>query len=70
MKRKESERVHQEWREEMESKSSLRIYRRFKTEMKGEDFEGGMESRIWFGAITRSLRLGYRRWNEESMDRV
>ena len=60
-----AESVHREWREEMEGKSSLKIYRRFKAEMREEDFRGGMESRVWFGARTRSLKLGCRRWNEE-----
>ena len=63
-----AEKVRQEWIEEMEGKSSLRIYRKFKTEMKEEDYEGGVESRVWFGARARSLKLGCRRWNGEGAE--
>jgi len=64
VKRRVARKVEEEWRNEMEGKSTLRIYREFKKEMREEDYEGGMESRIWFGARTGSLRLGYRSWGE------
>ena len=66
VKRKVAEKVQEEWREEMEQKSSLRIYRMFKTEMKEVDHEGGMASRLWFAARTGCMRLACRRWGEES----
>ena len=46
--------------DDMTGKSSLRIYRKFKTEIKENDNEGGMESRIWFAARMRSFRLACR----------
>ena len=49
----------------METKSSLRIYRQFKTEMREEDYGGGRESRLWFEARTDCMRLKNRRWGEE-----
>ena len=41
--------VDREWREEMETKSSLRIYRKYKEEMREEDYGGGPQSR--FGLV-------------------
>ena len=38
VKMKVAEMVHKEWRDEMETKSSLRIYRRYKTKMREEDY--------------------------------
>ena len=58
--------VHREWREELEQKSSLRLYRMFKGEMREEDHEGGVASRLWFAARTCCLKLECRRWGEES----
>ena len=43
-KRRVAQVVQEEWREEMETKSCLRMYRRFKTEMREEDYGGGRES--------------------------
>jgi len=67
VKRRVARKVHMEWRQEMEGKSSLRIYRLYKNEMKEEDYEGGGESRVWFAARTRSLKLACRRWGEDSV---
>ena len=39
--------VEEEWREELEKKNSLGIYRRFKKEMKEEDYSGSLESMVW-----------------------
>ena len=50
VKRRVAQVVQEEWREEMETKSSLRMYRQFKTEMREEDNGGGRESRLWFEA--------------------
>ena len=38
--------AEEEWREELEKKS-LGIYRRFKKEMKEEDYCGSLESMVW-----------------------
>ena len=54
--------VEEEWREEMEKKNSLRIYRRFKKEMKEEDYSGSLESMVWLRARTISLNLGGNSW--------
>ena len=54
--------VEEEWREEMEKKNSLRIYRRFKKEMKEEDYSGSLESMVWLRAWTNSLNLGENSW--------
>ena len=42
--------VEEEWREELEKKNSLRIYRKFKKEMKEEDYSGSLESMVWLRA--------------------
>ena len=39
--------VEKEWREELEKKNSLGIYRRFKKEMKEEDYSGSLELLVW-----------------------
>ena len=54
--------VEEEWREELEKKNSLGIYRRFKTEMKEEDYSGSLESIVWLIARTNSLHLGENSW--------
>ena len=54
--------VQEEWREEMEKKNSLGIYRRFKKEMKEEDYSGSLESMVWLRARTNSLNLGENSW--------
>ena len=54
--------VEEEWREELEKKNSLRIYRRFKKEMKEEDYSGSLESMLWLRARTNSLNLGENTW--------
>ena len=54
--------VEEEWREEMEKNNSLRIYRRFKKEMKEEDYSGSRESMVWLRARTNSLNLGENSW--------
>ena len=54
--------VEEEWREEMEKKNSLRIYRRFKKEMKEEEYSGSLESMVWLRARTNSLNLGENSW--------
>ena len=42
--------------------NSLRIYRRFKKEMKEEDYSGSLESMVWLRARTNSLNLGENSW--------
>ena len=54
--------VEEEWREEMEKKNSLGIYRRFKKEMKEEDYSGSLESMVWLRARTNSLNLEENYW--------
>ena len=39
--------VEEEWRVELEKKNSLGIYRRFKKEMKKEDYSESLESMVW-----------------------
>ena len=48
--------VEEEWREELK-KNSLGIFRRFKKEMKEEDYGGSLESMVWLRARTNSLNL-------------
>ena len=50
--------VEEQWREELQKKNSLGIYRRFKKEMKDEDYSGSVESMVWLRARTNSLNLG------------
>ena len=52
----------EEWREELEKKNSFVIYRRFKKEMKEEDYSGSLESMVWLRARTNSLNLGEHSW--------
>ena len=56
--------VDEEWREEMEKKNSLGIYRRFKKKKKKkeEDYSGSLESMVWLRARTNSLNLGENSW--------
>ena len=54
--------VEEEWREELEKKNSLGIYRRFKKEMKEEDYSGSLESMLRLKARTNSLNLGENSW--------
>ena len=51
--------VEEEWREKLEKKNSLGIYRRLKKE---EDYSGGLESMVWLRARTNSLNLGENSW--------
>ena len=49
------------WREELGRKSTLELYRTWKTEMRQEDcYDGRPESTVWFRARTNSLMLGDR----------
>ena len=50
--------VEEEWREELEKKNSLGIYRRFIKEMKEEGYSGNLESMLWSRARINSLILG------------
>ena len=50
--------MEEEWREEMEKKNSLGIYRRLKKEMEEEYYSGSLESMLWLRARTNSLNLG------------
>ena len=52
----------EEWREELEKKNCFVIYRRFKKEMKEEDYSGSLESMVWLRARTNSLNLGEHSW--------
>ena len=54
--------VVEELREEMEKKNSLGMYRRFKKEMKEEDYSASQESMVWLRAITNSLNLEENSW--------
>ena len=56
--------VEEEWREELE-KNSLGIYRRFKKEMKEEDYSGSLESMVWLRARTNSLNQGENSWQRK-----
>ena len=49
--------VEEEWREELKKRNSLG-YRRFKKEMKEEDYSGSLESMVWLRPRTNSLNLG------------
>ena len=49
------------WREELGRKTTLELYRNWKTEMRQEDnYDGRPDSTIWFRARTNCLRLGDR----------
>ena len=49
------------WKEEIGNKSTLEIYRTFKTEMEQENsYDGRPDSTIWFRARTNCLTLGDR----------
>ena len=49
------------WREELGNKTTLQLYREWKTEMRQEDcYEGRLDSIIWFRARTNCLTLGDR----------
>ena len=54
--------VEEEWREEMEKKNSLGINRKFKKEMKDEDYSGSLASMVWLRARTNSLNLLENSW--------
>ena len=60
--------VEEEWKEEMQRKSSLRIYRTFKKEMKEEDYSGNEEGVVWFQARTDCMRLENRRWSQDGSE--
>ena len=61
LRRRIGDRVEVEWRLEMESKSTLETYRRYKLQMEEVDYDGGMESVIWFRARTNCLELNGRK---------
>ena len=65
VKRKVADRVDAEWRERVQERSTLWLYRIYKTEMREEDYEGGERDRIWFRARTNCLWLGDRRGEGE-----
>ena len=54
--------VEEEWREELEKKSFLGIYRRYQKEMKEKDYSGSIESLVWLRTRTNSLNLGENSW--------
>ena len=54
--------VEEEWREELEKKNSLVKFRRFKKEMKEEDYSRSLESMVFLRARTNSLNLGENSW--------
>ena len=58
--------VEEKWREELEKKNSLGIYRRFKKEMKEEDYWESLESLVWLRARLNSLNLGENSWQRNS----
>ena len=58
--------AEREWREEVEKRSTLNVYRMFKKDMKEEEYDGGFESVVWFRARTNCLELnGVKREEEE-----
>ena len=69
-KRKDSERnqrkiakvVEEEWREELGKKNSLGMYKRFKKEMKEEDYSESLVSMVWLRARINGLNLGENSW--------
>lgn len=46
LRRRVAGRVEREWREEVNERSTLWLYRMYKTEMREEDYEGGERDRI------------------------
>ena len=58
--------MEREWREEMDRKSSLSIYRQFKEKMGGGKFVGGEEAVTWFKARVNCLSFGDQRWERRS----
>ena len=54
--------VEEEWREELEKKKSLGIFRRFKKEMKEEDYCGTLESMVLLRARINSLNQEEKSW--------
>lgn len=58
--------AEEEWRRELEERSTLYIYRRFKMEMREEDYEGGERSLLWFRARSNCLSLGEDRWQRRA----
>ena len=58
-------RVEEEWRTELQQRSTLWLYRMYKGEMREEDYEGGERSRAWFRARTNCMWLGDRSEVEE-----
>ena len=64
VKRRVAGKVEEEWRMELEMKSSLQLYRKFKLKMREEDYGGGIEAKVWFAARTNCMMLGDRRWGE------
>ena len=58
--------VEEEWREELDKKNSLGswlgICRRFKKEMKEEDYSGSLEFMVWLRARRNSFNLGKHSW--------
>ena len=61
LRRRIGDRVEVEWRLEMESKSTLETYRKYKLQMEELDYDKGMESVIWFRARTNCLELNGRK---------
>jgi len=61
IKQKIAARVEEEWRKELEGKSTLAMYRVWKTEMEEEDYDGGQEARLWLRARLNCLELGERK---------
>ena len=53
--------VKKEWREKLEKKHSLRMYRILK-KMKEQDYSGRLDSMVWLGARINSLNLGENSW--------
>ena len=54
--------VQEELIAKKEQKSSLEIYRTFKTEIKEEEYSGNEEAAIWFQERNGCMRLEGRRW--------
>ena len=57
------------WREDLRDRTTLDLYREWKTEMRQEDcYDGRLDSVIWFRARTNCLTLGDRKrhWGEET----
>ena len=57
LKKKIAQKVEEEWRQELEGKSSMARYRMRKQKMREEDYDGSPESRVWLRARLNCMEL-------------